>query len=510
MTHPVTAASYGGWQSERSGFMGRLSGTGFAMVAGGSVLALIPINTGSWTAAFVCLPLTVLLFLLAFGRVYGLSADEWILLAVRHQIAVATKKNIFVSGVFAPRSATTGEQPMDLPGVLARLRILEAPDGLGAQLGIAHDPVAGTYTATARVTFPGLALVDTDRQAQRVATWAGFLRSFCTEDSPIVRIAVHQRCLPDDGAALRSWTQRHIAPDAPAQAVAALAELTEGAGPAATTRETYLSVTLSAARARLAIKGAGGGQIGAAAVLVRELHAMHASLSTANLQVVEWLSPRKLAATVRTAYDPEAQLMLASRAAAADAPDWSGVEEGIDPAVAGPAAAEAGWGTYQHDGAWTVCYQVRTWPQSEVYATFLQPLLRPRQNARRSLSLLYEPIGPRRARQELAREKAKRQSARKLRAKTGQDESEDERREAELAREQDRARAAGRGVVRTTAVLAVTVTDLGELETACAELQADAAASGLELRRMWGAQDVGFASACLPLGQGLPDRRVGF
>ncbi|WP_407698380.1 SCO6880 family protein, partial [Streptomyces marianii] len=54
-------------------------------------------------------------------------------------------------------------------------------------------------------------------------------------------------------------------------------------------------------------------------------------------------------------------------------------------------------GTYEHDGAWTVSYQVRNWPQSTVYATFLQPVLRPRQNARRSMSLIYEPMGPRRA-----------------------------------------------------------------------------------------------------------------
>ncbi|MYZ33636.1 MULTISPECIES: SCO6880 family protein [unclassified Streptomyces] len=507
MSQPV---SYGGWQSEKSGFMGRLSGPGFAMVAAASVVALIPINLGSWRAALVCAPVSLVLLLLAFGRVMGLSADEWIVLAVRHQIAVAKKHNIFLSGAFAPRSERTGEQPMDLPGVLARLRILEAPDGLGGQLGVVHDPVAGTYTAVARITFPGLALVDTDKQASRVASWAGFLRSYCTEDSPVVRISVHQRCLPDDGAALRSWTAQHITPDAPGAAVTALSELMEGAGPAATSRETYLSVTLSAGRARLAVKGAGGGQIGAAAVLVRELHAMHGALSSASLQVVEWLSPRKVAMTVRTAYDPEAQLMLATRATAAQAPAWEGLEPGVDPALAGPGAAETGWGTYQHDGAWTVSYQVRTWPQSEVYATFLQPLLRPRQNARRSMSLVYEPIGPRRARQELAREKAKRNSARQLRAKTGRDESEDERREAQLARAQDAARAAGQGVVRMTAVLAVTVTDPGELETACAELQADAAASGLELRRMWGAQDVGFAAGALPLGQGLPDRRMGF
>ncbi|MER5780307.1 SCO6880 family protein [Streptomyces mobaraensis] len=503
-----TPHTFSGWQSERSGFMGNLSGVGFALVAGACVIALIPLHQHSWGAALVFLPLAALLVLLAFGRVLGLSADEWIVLAVRHQIAVATHRNVFLSGVFAPRTKD-GEQPMDLPGVLARLHLLEAPDGLGGTLGVMHNPVDGTYTAICRVTFPGLALVDTDRQNARVRAWGAFLRSQCKEGGAITRISVHQRSLPDDGAALRSWTERHTAAEAPAAAVQALSELMEGAGPTATIRETYLALTLSASRARLAIKGAGGGQIGAAAVLVREIHAMQGSLSSAGLQIVEWLTPRGVAQAIRTAYDPEAQLALSARNTAAEDPAWSGAERGVDPELAGPAATETGWGLYRHDGAWTVTYQVRAFPRSEVYATFLQPLLRPRQNARRSLSLVYEPIGPAKARQELAREKTKRDTARKLRAKTGRAESEDERREAMTARAQDVARASGHGVVRLTCLIAVTVTSLDQLETACAELQADASDAGLEIRRVWGAQDAAFAVAALPLGQGLPERRVG-
>jgi len=508
MSTPAEPVLFGGWQSERSGFMGNLSGPGFVLVAAASIMALIPIYIRSWTSVFLSLPLAVLLLLLAYGRVLGLTADQWIVLAVRHQIAVATNKNLFFSGVFAPRTKD-GQQPMDLPGTLARLRILNAPDGLGSHLGITHNPVDHTYTAVCRITFPGLALIDTERQNARVKAWAAFLRSQCKEDGAITRIAVHQRSLPDDGAALRSWTERHTSPDAPPAAVQALDELMTGAGPVATTRETYLAVTLSSSRARLAIKGAGGGQVGAAAVLVREINAMHSALSSAGLHIVGWLSPRGVAQAIRTAYDPEAHLALAERNSAAEDSQWKGTPRGVAPELAGPAATETGWGVYRHDGAWTVSYQVRGFPQSEVYATFLQPLLKPRQNARRSLSLVYEPIGPAKARQELAREKTKRQAARQLRAKTGRAESEDERREAMTARAQDVARASGHGVVRLTGLLAVTVTNLEELETACAELQADASAAGLELRRVWGAQDDAFAASALPLAQGLPDRRVG-
>ncbi|MET9933808.1 MULTISPECIES: SCO6880 family protein [unclassified Streptomyces] len=501
-------ATYGGWQAERMGVIGNLSGVGFALVAAAAVISMAPIYQRSWSTLLIALPLSALLLGLAYGRVLGLTADEWLLLAVRHQISVATKKNLFLSGAFAPRNPKTGHQPMDLPGPLARLRILDAADGQGGQLGVVLDPTANTYTAIARITFPGLALIDDERQNARVAGWAAFLRAQCKEDSPIIRIAVHQRSLPDDGAALRAFTARHTAEGAPQVAKESLAELMMTAGPVATTRETYLAISLSSSRARLAIKGAGGGQIGAAAVLVRELHAMQGSLSSAGLQVTEWLTPRKVAQVIRTAYDPHSQLEFAGLDATVRDADWQGLQPGTDPALAGPAAAETGWAVYRHDGAYTVSYQVRNWPQSDVFATFMQPLLRPRQNARRSLSLVIEPIGPSAARRELAKEKTKRDAARKVRAKTGRAESEDERREAETAREQDRARAAGHGVARFTGLIAVTVTDYEQLETACAELQADASAAGIVVRRMWGGMDAGFAAAALPLAIGLPERRV--
>ncbi|MFI9332937.1 SCO6880 family protein [Kitasatospora sp. NPDC052868] len=504
---PAEPDTFTGWQSERAGFIGNLSGAGFVLVALACVVSLVPITRHSWSAAVVALPVAALLLLLAYGRVMGLSAQEWIVLAVRHQIAVATKRNTFISGAFAPSTAD-GRQPMDLPGTLARLRILDAPDGLGGQVGIAHDPVDGTYTLVARISYSGLGLVDTERANNRVRAWGAFLRSHCKEDSSIIRLQIHQRSLPDDGAALREWTERHISPDAPAAAVQTLADLMSVAGPAATVRETYLSITLSSSRARMAIRSAGGGQVGAAAVLMREWHAMGSSIASAGLQVTELLTPRTLAGVIRTAYDPDAQLMLAARAAAASRPGWKGTPAGVDPALAGPSAAETSWTRYRHDGAWTVTYKVHGLPKSEVYATFLQPLLRPRTNARRSLSLVYEPIAPARARRELAREKTRRQATRTLRRKAGRDESEDQLLEAQTAHAQDVARAQGQGVVRTIALISVTVTDLDQLESACADLQADASEAGLDIKRSWGTQDDAFAAGALPLGRGLPNLRM--
>ncbi|MFC5724871.1 SCO6880 family protein [Streptomyces gamaensis] len=501
-------AVYSGWQSERVGFMGSMSLTGCVLVAAAALCVLIPVYSQDLSGELVALPVAALLFALATVRIYGMTADEWAVLAVRHQINVAGARDMFFSGVFAPRRRSDDQQPMDLPGVLARLRILSAPTGGQEELAVVYDPLENTYSAVLAVRYPGLALEDTDQINRRVAGWGAVLRSQCVENGPVVRIAVHERSLPDDGTALQSWTAAHTDPAAPPAAVAVVSELAARGGTVANTRATYLTVTLSASRARLAVKGAGGGRLGACAVLVREITAMHSALAAADLTVTRRLAPRELAQVIREAFDPDAVSELAVRNTAAQQRTWEGVGPGVDPDLAGPAAARTAWGSYQHDGAISVTYQVRSWPASAVYATCLQSLLRPRPTARRSLTLVYEPLGPRRARAELSKERTKRDVARRLRAKTGRIESMDERAEMARALEQDMARASGHGIVRFTGLVTVTVSDPDDLETACAELQQDGAAAGLELRRMWGAQDAGFAAGALPLGQGLSARRA--
>jgi hypothetical protein len=94
-----------------------------------------------------------------------------------------------------------------------------------------------------------------------------------------------------------------------------------------------------------------------------------------------------------------------------------------------------------------------------------------------------------------------------MRQRTGQLVPEHERAAMTIAANQDAERAAGHGLVRFTGYVTVTVTDPAALEDACAALEADAAAARIELRRMWFAQDTGFALGALPLGLGLPSRR---
>jgi hypothetical protein len=238
------------------------------------------------------------------------------------------------------------------------------------------------------------------------------------------------------------------------------------------------------------------------------LRSIVASISGADLQIESWLGPRDLAEVIRSAFDPHSGRHLAERRANAtrSLSVGEGLAAGVDPGVAGPAAAEAQPGAYAHDGAWSVTYWVHDWPRSQVYATVLAPLLGEGSH-RRSFSMHIEPLGPRAAEREVMKERTARSVAVRMRQRTGQIVPEHEQVALERARAQDAERAAGHGLVRFTGYLTVTVTDHRQLEDACAALEADAAAARVELRRMWYAQDLGFAMSALPVGFSLPKKR---
>src|ERR1700727_3174877 len=86
---------------------------------------------------------------------------------------------------------------------------------------------------------------------------------------------------PESGAALRSWHAAHLAADAPDLAVRVAGELLATATLTTTRREAFLAFTMDARRARAQVRAAGGGDLGAAAGLVRRLRGLHQALGRA-------------------------------------------------------------------------------------------------------------------------------------------------------------------------------------------------------------------------------------
>ena len=511
------ANRYSGWQRERLGFLFGLSGPQFALASVALLCAAAPISTRSLPVLLVAWPLALLLAALTWVRVLGKTSTEWIVIVVSFTLNRSAKRNVFLSGALAPRAAAdpVAPAPMDLPGPLAVLRFLEAEtggllggtDGVRPRIAVVHHPLDQTYTAVAAIRYPGIALSDTDRRESRVGGWGGLLAQLCNEASPFTRIAVVQRTIPDDGTALRRWHNDSMRDDAPAVAVEAVETLIGQSVISSAAHEAWLVLTLDATRARTQIRGAGGGDVGASAILVRQLSAVSSAIGGAHLEITHWLGVRELAEVVRTAFDPGAAGTLAARRGRRRSPDDMALEPGVDPRLAGPAAAEARWGSYRHDSGLSVTYQVQEWPRVGVPAWFLRPVLTAQHCARRSFALHVEPIAPRAAEKAVMRARTKRTVAVGLRRKSGQLVPEHERQALFEAEQQDRQRAEGHGLVRFVAYLTVTVTEPALLDLACSELETDAAQCGLEVRRLWGAQDVGFFAAAMPLGLGLPKTR---
>ncbi len=505
--------AYYGWQHERVNFLFGMNGRRTALVAVAVLVAVQPISAARLSDALIAWPVAAALLTLAYLRVAGRTIDDWMVVAVSFQLLKARGQNRFHSGAFAPLAAgdPASPAPMDLPGVLAPTRILTAETGTGDTMAVLYHPHERTYTAVARIRFAGIGLADSGKRDAQVTGWGRLLAGLCVEGHPITRVQAIQRSSPEDGVALRSWHDSYLAADAPDQAVAVTTELLSGAVPASVRRQEWLAFTMDERRAASAVRAAGGGEAGACAVLARHVRTLASAVSDAELEVTGWLRPRELAEVIRTAFDPQSDQALAGRryaeeSALAAGREHGGLAAGVDPRLAGPVEAETSWGSYRHDSAVTSSYQIHDWPRGEVYATALFPLLGDG-TAGRAVSLYLQPLSPREAERRVLAERTQRDVAIRMRQRTGQIVPEHEKAAQRRADEQDAERAAGHGLVRFSGYVSVTVASGEDLADALAALEGDAAAARIEIRRMWGAQDIGFALAAIPAGLGLPRRR---
>jgi hypothetical protein len=506
-------ATYSGWQREKGGAFFGLDGIQSLFVVAAAVMVLVPLVTHSWVALAVAVPITALLVAAALVRIEGKVPAQWMrtyLASLRVRLSGGHR---FRS---SPRYQTLGgddgivepEDPADqwdLPGVLAPLRLLVASDPQGTLLAVVHHRVNNTYTAVARVTHQGLALLASAQAEQRVQGWASWLSHACAEDGVICRIGTYHAAEPGEVDELAGWADAHVRDDAPTQTVDLVGMILAADRRKVADHTSYLTVSLSAARSRREVRNAGGGDVGACAVLTRRLSTLATGVLGAGVVVDRWLGPRDLAAVIRSAYAPQSRRELGARAVQARRPGWAGAEPGMPPALAGPTWAETSWGLYEHDDSWSVVAEVE-WPRSPRDASMLAGLLAASAKGRRHVALLYEPIGPRAAERHLQVDKTRRDVAIRLRQRTGQVAPEREHRDLAVATAQDAEVAAGHGLLRFAGYASVTVTDRTLLEEAWDELCADAGAAGLVLRRCSGWVDTAFACAAVPVGLGLPGK----
>lgn len=239
-----------------------------------------------------------------------------------------------------------------------------------------------------------------------------------------------------------------------------------------------------------AIRSAGGGLRGAAAVLRQEMHTLTTALGSADLKAAEWLTPPQLAIVLRSAYDPQVAATLERSST------------GADLATAGPVAINETWDRLRSDSAYHAVLWISEWPRSPVYPSFLTPILLS-SGIRRAFSIVCNPVRADVAARDIRKKKTEYISDAAQRAKIGQIEDAQQTAEYHDVLQQEADLTAGHGVLRYTGLVAISAPTLDDLDAAVAEIEQAAIQASCETRRLVGQQAQAFVAAALPLCRGI-------
>ena len=462
----------------RRGVLLGLSVAQLGVVSIGALTLVVALYVGGGASLMFVLPVLLVCGTLAWVGVGGRKLIEWLPVVGRWVWRSAGGQLLFRRRVMKPRPAGT----LSLPGDAARLRQWVDPES-GAVM--VHDPHQATLTAIVGVTHPAFILLDPLEQQRRVTSWGRVLATAC-RSGRIGSLQVMERTLPDSGKGLAEWWSQHGSHDG-SWTSRTYGELIERAGPAGERHASTVSISLDLKAAARAIRAAGGGNRGAAAVLRQEMSTLTAALRAADLAPSGWLEPGDLALILRAAYDPVVAAALERHG-----------DLGRDLATAGPVAVTESWSSVRSDSAHHCVLWVSEWPRSLVYPGFLAPVLLT-SGVRRTFTLLYTPMRTDQAARDIRKKKTEYISDAAQRQRIGQ--IEDARQSAEYSDvlQQEADLTAGHGILRATGLIAVNAQDPDELERAVADIEQAAIQASCETRRLWGQQAQAFTAAALPL-----------
>jgi hypothetical protein len=461
----------------RRGVLLGLSGLQLAMTGIAAAALILGLYVGAVVMTF---PVIGICVTLAFVRVGGRKLVEWGPIGTRWLWRSTGGQLIYRRRVMKPRPAGT----LALPGDAARLRQWLDPE-TGAVM--VHDPHAATLTSIIGISHPAFVLLDPAEQERRVVSWGRVLATAC-RSGRIASVQVTERTLPDSGKGLAQWWDSH-GDHGQSWTSTTYAELIDRVGPAGERHASTISISLDMKAAGRAVRAAGGGMKGAAAVLRQEMATTLAALRSADLSPGDWLTPGDLALILRSAYDP----------AVAGALERHG-DLGRDLATAGPVAVTESWGSLRSDSAHHCVLWISEWPRSMVFPGFLAPLLLS-SGIRRTFTLLYTPLRTDRAARDIRKKKTDYISDAAQRQRIGQIEDAQQMAEYQDVLQQEADLTAGHGVLRCTGLVTVSSSDPDELERAVAAVEQAAIQASCETRRLWGQQAQGFAVAALPLAR---------
>lgn len=478
--------TYGNWRKPQSAGIGQFGLIGTGLLLGSLIVVILTVGIfGILPALVVGLVLSLMLTTLVIRDRHGRTLLQRAAVRIGWRRARSSGSHLY-------RSGPLGQNPwgtFQLPGLAARSTLSEGRDAWDRPFALLHMPTTNHYTVVFGTEPDGASLVDQRDVDVWVAHWGEWLASLAEEPS-LVAASVTVETAPDSGARLHREVNARIDPSAPDIARAMLEEVMETYPAGSATIKAYVALTFTAAPRD-------GGKRRDTQDVARDLAArlpgLTQGLSGTGAGAARPLSAQQLCEVVRVAYEPRAAPLIDEAYSAGTVPelDWSDV---------GPAATEARWDSYRHDGATSITWSMSAAPRSAVQSSVLLRLLLPHRDiARKRVTMLYQPMPSAAAARTVEADKrnadfrvssADRPSARALREKAAADKT-----------AQDEA--SGNGLVSFGMLVTATSlhhTDLDDLEAAIRNL---AGAARITLRPVYGSQDSAFA-ACLPLGLVLP------
>ncbi len=508
-TSEVGGPIYGGFRPERQGWIaGLTAGQALTCVAVGLPVVLL-FGAGLTGPALVLLPIALVVVAAVAIPVRGRPAAKWATDAMCHVMGVAFGWSAWQSKAAAGRMETP-EEP-DLPGVCARITMPTGPPFAGhGRVCLIHDSATGRWGLSGKLAYRGVGLASSGDRARYAAGLAELLRGL-GQLGVADRVSLLVRTVPDDGTAYGLWRQAHLRADAPAAARLSVEQIAGQVSTRAVRQEAFLTVSAREENIAKLAKQAGGGMEGRARVLYRAVGGLDARLATAGAGPVTWLGPEGLAEAIRTGYNPAAEPALTAtrlQQTTNGDPDGGG-SHGLPLAAAGPTRAPGPEArVYRHDAYATVSYTLAMPGRGAMFGALAPLLAIPPggEGERRCVAVHFEILPARTANRIARRERQHATVVRDIKGRQGFGNRAGDAQEASSATSQEAAVAAGRGLVRYAIAAAVTVPAEASVENAAARLEASAA-NGFPALRLDLAQDAGFASACLPLGIGLPTLR---
>ncbi len=314
----------------------------------------------------------------------------------------------------------------------------------------------------------------------------------------------------------------HAVLDSDSPAARSYQTLVDEAAPVTRRHQVLMAMSIRTVRPLRAARSSRSGVDAVGAVLSREVLSLHRALEGADIVVDGALGPGALSRVIGEASAALADTALADSAPADNAPADTARSARPAPTRSGaghappgsdrppdddrpsswpwPMAVEPSWDAVHTDGTWHATYWIAEWPRVDVTPDFLAPLLF--SPLRRSLSMVMEPMSPSRAARQVAQARTADLADGELRRRGGFLVTARQTREKAGVEERDVELADGHAQFRFSGYVTVTTDSRAELSTARAAVEQAAGQAGIELRLLYGAQDVAFACS-LPLGRGL-------